>query len=46
MKKICLQKINEPQKFKFVLGRVENFEGKGQNAGQRVVKSRDCMIKR
>ena len=48
-------KINVTEKSKFVLGRVENIIGKGENAGfspfpmfskglfVRVVKSRDCV---
>ena len=46
-KALADDKINVTENLKFVLGRVENFEGKGENAGYqdfyRVFKSHDCV---
>ena len=33
LKRFADNKINEPEKLKYVLGRIENMVGKGENAG-------------
>ena len=54
LKAFAIDKINVTQKLTFVLERVENFFGKGENAGYlmfskafffRVVKSWDCVVR-
>ena len=57
LKGFAEDKIDVTEKLKFVLGRVENIVGKGENAGSpfptmfskgfflRVVKSLDCVVK-
>ena len=57
VKSLADDKINVTEKFKFVLGRVENIMGKEENADSpfpimfskglfvRVIKSRDCVVK-
>ena len=55
LKELADKKIDMTEKLKFLLARLENIVGKGENAGYltvfsegfitRVVKSRDCVVK-